>query len=168
VLVAVDTNVLLDHAEEDACIPQCIKALRERLKIDIFLVPPTVLQELAHLYDRGDTARKRDLAFKVLSEIFKWGYQPVNLIPVGNGVVEQIGLKLRLLGIFPDQEVNDSLIVAEAALLGCGILLSSDGHMKDANDHPSFRGCLADFHVEGSDLALVSPRAIVEKYGVRP
>jgi hypothetical protein len=78
----------------------------------------------------------------------------MNLIPVGHGVVEQIGFKLRLRGIIPEEEKNDSYIIAEAAVLGCSILLSFDVHMLEAQENDALRRCLADCDVEGHDLAI--------------
>jgi len=39
-----------------------------------------------------------------------------------------LSLKLRGAGLLPETEVNDSFILAEAALLGCGLFLTSDSH----------------------------------------
>jgi len=104
VLIAVDTNILLDHAKGIELIVDCLDILREKLKVAHFLVTPTVLQELAEQADFGSTKEKRDWAFSALTQMRLWGYKEVNLIPVGHGVVEQIGFKLRLRGIIPEEE----------------------------------------------------------------
>jgi len=59
------------------------------------------------------------------------------------------------------KEMNDSLIVAEAALLGCGILLSTDGHMRGI-DFQRLNLLLQDFHVASPIIA--TPREIVKKF----
>jgi predicted nucleic acid-binding protein len=163
-LIAADTNVLLDQAAGVEEVPDCLDVIRSRLKAEIFFVTPTVLQELAYQCDYGLTAEKKDAALTALQSLRKWGYSPVNLIPVGHGVAEQIGFKLRRLGIIPDDEVNDSLVVAEAALLDCQILLSSDPHLRDANDHKDFQKCLRECDVE--PLTVASPKIIVKKFGL--
>ena len=84
-------------------------------------------------------------------------------MPVGNGIVEQIGLKLRMAGIVPDEEENDASIIAEAALIGCEILLSSDSHLLEAQEHPDFRQTLKDFDVEGA-IVIARPKTIVQKF----
>lgn len=38
-------------------------------------------------------------------------------MPVGHGIVERIGQRLRNAGLLPGEEVNDSLLVAKTALL---------------------------------------------------
>ena len=55
----------------------------------------------------------------------------MNFVPVGKGIVAEIAQRLRRAGLIPDSELNDSLIVAEAALAGATLLLSSDAHIKD-------------------------------------
>jgi hypothetical protein len=164
VLIAADTNVLLDQAKGIESIADCLDVCRERLKIDHFLVTPTVLQELAQQLDFGDTKEEREWAHSALTKMRSWGYREMNLIPVDHGVVEQIGFKLRLRGIIPEEEKNDSYIIAEAALLGCAILLSSDGHMLDAQENHALRKCLADCDVEGQDMAIASPETIVRNF----
>jgi len=64
-----------------------------------------------------------------------WGFQPVNCVPVGHGIVHRIAETIREKGLLPESEINDSLIVAEAGLLGISILLSSDGHLKEIPHH---------------------------------
>jgi hypothetical protein len=61
----------------------------------------------------------------------EWKFQPINYVPVGHGIVEQIGLRLRNKGLIPDEEENDSFVLAESALLGAIILISNDRHLKD-------------------------------------
>ncbi len=162
-LIAVDTNVLLDHANGDASVMDAVGTLRQRLKQSRLVVTPTVLEELFALFERGDRA-ERKAAETALVGMREWGYEPLNLVAVEHGIVEQIGLNLRLKGAFPDEEVNDGLIVAEAALLGCGILLTADAHMLDAQAHPSFRKTLRESDAETPDIVVATPREIVRKF----
>jgi predicted nucleic acid-binding protein len=165
VLIAVDTNVLLDHAIGKEKIPDCLDVLRQRLKVDEFLVTPTVLQELAYQADCGGTKEEKDVARGALTSMLGWGYQPINLVPVGHGVVEQIGLKLRMQGIIPQEEQNDSFIVAEAALLGCGMLLSSDHDLLDAQENGKLNRVLKECDV--NQLTIASPSTIVSQFSLR-
>lgn len=55
----------------------------------------------------------------------------MSFIPVGRGIVAEIARQLRRQGLIPDREMNDSLIVAEAGLIGATLLVSSDAHIKD-------------------------------------
>ena len=61
-LVAADTNVLLDLAFKDDGIWQCLETLKARRPAPRFIVTPTVLQELAHLFVPGNTQEKRAAA----------------------------------------------------------------------------------------------------------
>ncbi len=68
------------------------------------------------------------LAVTALQSLTRWRFEPVNFLPVEYGITERIALKLRHAGLLPETEINDSFILAEAALLGCGLLVSSDEH----------------------------------------
>jgi hypothetical protein len=70
------------------------------------------LQKWAKLGD----PKEQEIAAKALSSILNpWGFVPVNCVPAGHGIVEQIGRKIRASGLIPGEEIHDSLIVAEAA-----------------------------------------------------
>jgi hypothetical protein len=107
------------------------------------------------------TKRESALALKVLQNLLKWGFKPVNVIPVGNGIVEETARKIRAAGLLPDEEINDSYIIAEAALANVNLLLSSDGHLKFI-DHVKLKEIL-----DGCDLAdtvIFSPAKIVKDF----
>lgn len=163
-LIAVDTNVLLDQAIGDADVIDALSVLRERLPHARFIITPTALQELAWQADRADEEEDREAAAAALDQLLDWGYEPLNVIPVGHGIVEQISLKLRMSGIIPAEEENDASIIAEAALIGCNILLSADAHMIAAEANPDFRPLLKECHVEGDTLGIARPRIIVQRF----
>ena len=162
-LVVVDTNVLIAHANDEASVMDAMTTIRLRLKAARFIVTPTVIEELVSLFERGNHPESR-AAEKSLAEMRQWGYEPLNLVAVSRGIVEQIGLTLRLKRALPEEEVNDGLIIAEAALLGGAILLSADGHMLDAQNHPLFRKILRESDVNGEDIIIATPREIVRKF----
>ena len=163
VLIAVDTNVLLDQAVGDQDVIDAIEVTKSRLPDARLIVPPTVLEELAVQMGRG-SASERAAAEKVLRSLLSWGYEPLNLIPTGKGITEQIALKLRIKGILPHEEQNDSYVIAESALIGCSILLSSDRHLLDAQDNKAFRGVLKDADVDGDELIIATPRKIASQF----
>jgi hypothetical protein len=109
----------------------------------------------------GD-ATEQEIAAKALSSLIDpWGFVPVYSFPVGHGIVQQIGNKLRARGIIPDEEIHDSFIVAEAALYGAAILISNDGHIKDID-----RGMLK-IELDSCDVdcpLIASPWTIVHKF----
>ncbi len=94
----------------------------------------------------------------------EWGYEPLNLIPVGKGITEQISFKLRSRGVIPGEEENDASLTAEAALIGCDMLLTSDAHLLDAQGHPEFRAILKSCDVAGENIVIAKPRTIVSRF----
>jgi predicted nucleic acid-binding protein len=76
-------------------------------------------------------------------------------------LVEEVARELRSRGLLPRQEVHDSFILAEAALLGCGLLLTSDEHLRGV-DHEHLTLVLNPFELVPPVIA--SPREIVRKF----
>jgi len=89
---------------------------------------------------------------------------PGSLIAVRHGIAERIAERLRHQGLIPDEEVNDSLVVAESALLDCSILLSSDEHLRGI-DFERLTLELRAFDVTAPVIA--TPREIVRKFFLR-
>ena len=160
-LIGVDTNVLLDLALGTEAIFDALDTIRKRIPKARFVIPPTVLHELAFAVKFGETPNKRNAAHKALSCLLEWGFEPLNLVPVGHGIVELIGDAIRQDDLLPTEENNDSLILAESALLECAILLSSDGHLRGI-DFQRLKLLLQDFHVAAPIVA--TPREIVGKF----
>ncbi len=160
-LIAVDTNVLLDLALGTEAVMDAFETIRERIPQARIVVPPTVLQELAYAVKCGDTAKIRKAAFEALCRLQEWGIEPLNLVPVGHGIVERIAEAVRQRDILPIEEGNDALLLAESALMECGILLSTDGHLRGI-DFQKLKLLLQDFHVSAPIIA--TPREIVKKF----
>lgn len=106
-----------------------LETLKQRACGVPIMVPPTVIQELVAGTELFGTQHQRDLALLSLKSMREWGLSPVNLIPAGHGIVGEISKKLRAKGLIPEAEVNDSLILAEAGLLGADFLITSDAHL---------------------------------------
>ena len=85
----------------------------------------------------------------------------MDLVPVGHGIVERIAEKIRERGYLPHDEVNDSLILAEASLLNCALLISADNHLLDVPAGPL--KLLLDAQDVASPL-IVSPRKIAREF----
>jgi predicted nucleic acid-binding protein len=159
--VAVDTNVILDLALPKDVTHDAIELLRRRVKGVEVIVPPTVLEELSYIATHGTPADKR-LAITALQKlVHEWKFRPMDFIPVGHGITEAIAVKLRKRGIVPTAEVNDSLIVAEAALANCTILLSSDKHLSEA-DAVAMTRVLKECDVE--PVLVQTPAILVRKF----
>lgn len=65
------------------------------------------------------------------------------------------------MDLFSTTEMNDSLIIAEAALLECRMPLSGDAHLRGVEfQKPTL--VLKDFHVAAPSIA--TPREVVRKF----
>jgi predicted nucleic acid-binding protein len=159
-LVAVDANVLFDLAEGLDDVVDAVSVIRERLREARFLIPPTAQHELANWAMRSD-GPKRESARKAVQQSQSWRIVPVNLIAVRHGIAERIAERIRGLGLIPDEEVNDSLVLAESALLGCSMLLTSDEHLRGI-DFERLTLELQAFDVTAPVIA--TPREIVRKF----
>jgi hypothetical protein len=85
----------------------------------------------------------------------------VNLVPVAHGIVECIADKLQEAGLLPPEEYNDGLVLAEAALLNCAILLTGDAHLRGLDFQRAsleLRACDVETPV------VATPREIVSKF----
>ncbi len=129
-LIAVDANVVMDLGEESESVLDALATIRQRLRSPRIVLPPTAKLELMHIARHGDTAKERDLALRGVAAARRLRIVPVNLMPVGHGIVERVAERLRSAELLPASEVNDSQLVAESALLGARLLLSSDEHLR--------------------------------------
>jgi hypothetical protein len=129
-LVAVDANVLMDLGTGVESIIDALATIRKRLPSPRIVIPPTAKLELIHIAHHGDTAKDRQLALNAIATARATGIIPVNLMPVGHGIVERVAEKLRSAELLPASEVNDSQLVAESAWMGARLILSSDEHLR--------------------------------------
>lgn len=161
-LIAVDTNFLLDLAAKTSVSWDALETLRKRLPSPLFLVPPTVINELAVAHDDPEAVEEQKLATLALTQLRKiWKFQPIELVPVGHGIVERIADSIRDRNYLPAGEKNDSYILAEAALLDCKLLITADGHLLDVPANP-LKLLLDSFDV--TSPIIVSPRKIVQDF----
>jgi len=161
-LVAVDTNVLLDFANKSEVVIDCLDTIKKRLPNPKIIVLPTVILELIDIAEDDNDTHLKSLARLSLSSILEpWGFLPVNCVPVGHGIVEQIGRKIREKGLIPDEEIHDAFVIAEAALYGAAILVSSDWHIKDTDQQ------MLKIELGASDVdcpLIASPWKIVHQF----
>jgi hypothetical protein len=159
-LVAVDANVLMDLGAEVDRVIDAIYIIQVRLTSPRLVIPPTPQQELAHIARHADTTEERNRALSGISAARRWRIVPVNLMPVGHGIVERIGERLRHAGLLPAEEINDSFLVAETALLDGRLLLSSDEHLRGM-DHRQLGLVLQEFDLSAPVIA--KPGEVVKK-----
>ena len=85
----------------------------------------------------------------------------MNFVPARRGIVAEIARKIRQSGLIPEEKVNDSMIVAEASLIGATLLVSSDAHIKDI-DYPQLKMLLDASEV--TPPLIASPARIVRDF----
>jgi predicted nucleic acid-binding protein len=159
-LVAVDTNVLFNLADGVDDTVEAVGIIARRLSGARLILPPTVQNEIGHWAVRGDEPR-RTLARKAIALAVARGINPASLLAVGHGIAERVALRLRERCLLPETEIHDSLAIAEAALLGCSILLTGDGHLRGMDFQE------LTFELQRFDLAapvIATPREIVRKF----
>jgi rRNA-processing protein FCF1 len=161
--VAVDTNFLLDLALPKDRAHDTIEIIRKRVQGVEFIIPPTVLDEIQFISEQGLVKADRDLATAAARNLVKvWRFRPLDFIPVGHGIVARIAETLRGPRLIPETEVNDSYILAEAALSKCSVLLTSDQHLRDADRTLLSRALkAADVDV----VVICTPAEIVRLFG---
>ena len=160
--LAADTNVLLDLAEGVESVLDALSVIEQRLPEADKLVVPSVLDELAFLCNSGQTPRVRKLAQEAIRLLRSARrFRPLLELPFPTELGEEIASELRTRGLLPAAEVHDALILAEAALLGCGMLLTSDEHLRGI-DHELLTLVLNPYDLVPPVIA--SPREIVRKF----
>src|SRR5437588_8379713 len=161
-LIAVDSNVPLDLADaNEAAIIDAIDTIRSRVPYAQFVISPSVFQELVHVALKDPLGARRELGIRALRKLKDWRIDLVHIPPVGQGVVESIARRLRAAGLLPEEEVHDSLILAEAALLGCAVLLTSDNHLRGI-DHQRLT-----WELNARDVpvpVMATPKEVVRKF----
>lgn len=160
--LAADTNVLLDWADETPDVLDALTTIAARLPGTDKLVPPSALDELAFLCDSGETVAVRQSARRAMRMLRDQNhFRPLLELPFPETAVETVARELRRRGLLPDEEVHDSLILAEAAYLGCALLLTSDTHLRGI-DHEALTLVLRPFDLSAPVIA--TPREIVRKF----
>ena len=161
-LFAIDTNPLIDWAQGYEDIPDCFELIKKRVPGVSIIVPPTVLHELGHFAQTNAKNLGAD-ALKALELIRDEPVlKPLNLVPVGHGIVDINARKLRDNGLIDRGEINDSMVLAEAGLLECSVLLTSDSHLTGI-DPKRLRDVMKSF--DGSVPIIQSPRQLLKKFG---
>jgi predicted nucleic acid-binding protein len=151
----------MDLAQGDEWVLDALSTIRRRLPGCSLLIPPTVSEELAWLADHAEADIEREAAHAFLRRHRAWGFELIHTVPFGNAYVEQIAGRFLQRGLLPAAEWNDARILAEAAGLGCSVLLTSDEHLR-AVDLARLSSELAAFELSAPIIA--TPREIVRKF----
>lgn len=160
-LVVADSNVPLDLARGRDDVLDAIALIRRRLRGGKILIPPRVVRELAFLAEYADETSTREDAATFLRRHRDWGCQLENHVTLGEEFVERVARQLRSEGLIPEAEVNDSVIVVEAAVLKASLLLTTDEHIRGA-DYLRLKLLLEEFELSAPVIA--TPREIVKSF----
>jgi len=161
---AIDTNPLIDWAQGYDDIPRCFELIKKRVPGVSIIVTPTVLIELGY-FARSNAKGLAQTAVKSLELIRNEPLlRPMNLVPVGHGIVEINALKIRQKNLIDEAEIHDSMILAEAGLLGCEVLLTSD-HDLTTIDSVLLAEVMRSF--DGSIPIIRSPRQILKQFSTK-
>ena len=106
-------------------------------------------------------SRRRNFGAEAAHEFLRrhrtLGFQLLHTVPLGDAYVAKIAKRLLHAAVLPP----DARILAEAAVLGCSVLLTSDEHLREIDfQRLSFE--LASFEVGAPVIA--TPREIVLKF----
>jgi hypothetical protein len=154
---ALDTRFLLALAVGDE---DCQAVIDWLSGINVYpLATGTVLQELADLEREDPDEFVRQNAENAQTQLSTWGILPAPLTAIDNGIAKIIAARLVEKKVLPDNDENDGLVVVEAAMHQCKILITFREALLDAPS-AGIRFMLIENDV--SDLFIASPEDVVE------
>lgn len=98
------------------------------------VLPPTAVFALHVIFTHGGSAADRELARLALTNLIAWGIRPFDVDSAAEVICEQFVRRLIRKRLIPDDETNDGMILAETALAGIPLLVTSDKHLLDINE----------------------------------
>jgi hypothetical protein len=160
--LAGDTNLLLDLAAGDEVVLDAVAVIDQRLPQADWLVSPSVLDELAFLTDSGDTFRLRQSARVAIQQLRSGDrFRPILDLSFPFDFIQRLADEIRRRELVPTAEVHDSWVLAEAALLQCALLLTSDAHLRGV-DHELLTLVLNPFDL--TPPVIATPHELVRKF----
>lgn len=160
--IAVDTNYLLDCYDGDETAVGAWETIMERAAAPTWIIPPTAGQELLNLAREApiNSARQRFIN-AAQDAVSRRKFQPIPLAAVAHGIADRISVELRKCGLLPEAERNDSLILAESAILECPILITKDAHLLGA-DPAKVKHLLLRFDV--TPTLILHPATVIKTW----
>ena len=130
--LSLDTSLVFDLAEEK----DFAHEFREEFQSQGYrlLLPPTARHELHTIFTEGASPAERDLARRALLNLRPWGIQPFDLDATAEAIAKNLARDLLSLRLIPEEEFNDGLILAESAVVGIPLLVTSDKHLLDIDE----------------------------------
>jgi predicted nucleic acid-binding protein len=161
-LVAADSNIPIDLAIPEEFALDALDIIKARISPARIVVTPTAFHELVYMWKHFPEPIKRQRAYQALVEMRSHGLEVMNLVPVEHGIVERVAESFEQAGLLPSSERHDSAILAEAALLGCSVLLTSDAHLRGIDFQ---RASLLLKRFDLSLPVIATPRELIAKFG---
>ena len=128
-----------------------------RLRQHGIAAPPAVIGELFYIAsEMGHPANGS--AIEALTKMQSWGVETYALISVGPEIVEINAKKLLSVGLLPEAEVHDAVIIIETALRYIPTLITSDNHLLSINPVKLF-SMLDDFDLP--PVTILHPMAML-------
>ena len=161
---AVDSNFLMHLARSREVALDALDVIRRRARGLKILVVPAVFDELAHKAENDPNPEIRALTRKAITGMKAWDAFLAELADPQDSIAHSIANKLLVQGVIPWEERNDALILAQAAVLGCQMLITSDSDLCDA-DRAQLARVLWECDV--SEVVVRTPVEIVRDFGGR-
>jgi hypothetical protein len=154
---ALDTPFLLALEAGSRECEQTVARL-EALKAE-FVVSDTVLQEIVDLKEKGSFPAVREMAGDLIPRLHDhYGFKTDGLRSTDNGIAEIVADKLLANRVLSGATKNDALIVAEASLHHCAILITLEPVLLNA-DTKRLNVVLMESHA--AILEILSPALIL-------
>jgi hypothetical protein len=129
--LALDTNVLFDLAK-GLDFAHDLRTVFQSANYSL-LAGPTVFRELGFASLYGNEPEKK-LAFKALANAAKWGILAFDLTRLDQTIAERFAERVLGIGLLPEEEFNDAMILAETALANIPLMVTSDKHLLDVDE----------------------------------
>ena len=160
---AVDSNFLMALVEVPDAARDALDIIRQRVPEACVLATESVLNEIDNFIVTPSLG-KRVRALKAQAALSARGIQLAPLADWQAAISEVIADKLLDQGLVPWEEKHDAHILAEASVLGCQMLVTSDPHLLDidrARLSQVLQACGAPM------VAVRSPRDIARQFAGR-
>lgn len=97
-------------------------------------LPPAAVYELHVIRIRSAIEEERQWAKVALANLQDWRIQPFDLDSTSEAIAEQFASRLMRLGLIPDDEFDDGLILAQTLIEQIPLLVTSDKHLLDVDE----------------------------------
>jgi hypothetical protein len=136
--LSLDTNLPLDLAKALDFAHEFREEFQQRGYV--LRLSPTVLAELEYLILSGSEKNRR-LAEVAFGRLGSWRLTPFDLPEVHHVVAERFARRLQHQRLIPEDEFHDGLILAETALGGIPLLVTSDKHLLGIDEADLLLAC---------------------------